>query len=88
MQNNNQNIDRASRTRGNQPHFKKKKSHKGAWISLIVFLVLVVTGLIIAHGVYVNMKNAADKAYQPGYPQKKETYLASLLRTNLFQSYF
>ncbi|MCL8495818.1 LCP family protein [Apilactobacillus sp. F1] len=81
MQNNNQNIDRASRTRGNQPHFKKKKSHKGAWISLIVFLVLVVTGLIIAHGVYVNMKNAADKAYQPGL-STKERNVSSVIAQN------
>ncbi len=71
MQNNNQNREEFSRTRGDQAHFKKKRSHKGAWAAFTVFLVLLIIGLFGAHTMYTNMKNAADKAYQPGLTKKQ-----------------
>jgi polyisoprenyl-teichoic acid--peptidoglycan teichoic acid transferase len=80
MQNNNQSNEQFSRSQGNQSHFKRQR-HKGAWISFFIILVLLVTGLFIAHNMYVNMKNAADKAYQPGLKVKTRN-VSSLIAQN------
>ncbi|UQS85028.1 LCP family protein [Apilactobacillus apisilvae] len=79
MQNNNK--DKAySRSRSNQPHFKKKK-HRGAWITFFIFLVLLIAGLIGAYNVYTNMQSAANKAYEPGL-KKKERNVANVIAQN------